>query len=215
MTTLNNLQDDVLFNTFDDAKYRGRSTRYLNRAVEKVARTMLYGWSQEFVDVDDDGVAALPSRYSIIQSVWSASPGPTDAVGDLLTPGGDYSAPAGLPDWDPPYLSETVGFWFYADGPDPQILVPSHLPRVRVDGYRLPAAMADATDDSGLPDAADDALITYARAKLYKLEDDFEAHAALMTDFARELADLASRRPRRSGPAITPGTWADGYFGAQ
>lgn len=218
MTTFKELQDDVLFNTFDESKYRAKAAQQLNKGAQRLAQRVLWGWSQVTLPVTA-GVAVLPSPgFSVVRDVWLA-----DAAGvpaQHLVPAGDFGIPAVAPaeaDLLPggQQLLED-GFFFATLGADAVVslrLTPQ-ASFVRVDGYRFPAVMVDDSDACELGEAAAEALTSFARAQLFKREDDPEQYANYMADFDREVKGYAQlARLATAGPHITPGTWGDGWFG--
>jgi hypothetical protein len=213
------LQDEVLFNTFDDSKYRVRAGRALNAGAREVASRTLWGWATVTLS-PAAGVVSLgsPPSWSTIKGCWQVDPQGNRLR--RLQSAGDFSMPAAQTAWgdDPPDrvgLNPEGQFFVYLDDSGEQWLkVADDVTLVRVDGYRLPAAMVDPGDVSALGTDADEALVSFARAQLYKREDDPEMYAALMADFERELKGFAKRtRPNQSGPKLTPGMWGEGSFG--
>jgi hypothetical protein len=102
-----------------------------------------------------------------------------------------------------------------AGGSTTLLVTPVPTPsQVLVVGYRLPAPMTAGTDVCELGPDADDALLMFARAKLYLREDDKEMHDNLMQSYMDELRRFTlTTRPVAEGPRLTPGTWGDGFFG--
>lgn len=215
MSTFDQLKAEVVFNTFDGPKYLERSGVYLNNAARDIARRSLWGGNEIAIATDDNGIAAAGSPgFARVTAVWGADANGRkqdryEFAGDAGAPGAQYDAfgPAGT---TPSYRTRT------GDGGALTLeVIP--VPAARslvVSGSRLPALMVAGEDVCELGQDAEDALILFARAKLYLREDDKEMYDALMQSYMEELRRFTlSTRPVAEGPRVTPGTWGDGFFG--
>lgn len=212
MSTFDQLKGEVVFNTFDGPKYLERAGVYVNNAARDIARRSLWGGDEQTILTDDNGIAA--AEFGRITAVWEADPNGKktaryEFAGDAGTPGAQYDS-FGPTCTTPSYRTKT------GDGGalTLEVLPVPAARSIVVAGSRLPALMAGGADVCELGQDAEDALILFARAKLYLREDDKEMHDALMQSYMDELRRFTlSTRPVAEGPRLTPGTWGDGFFG--
>lgn len=212
MSTFDQLKGEVIFNTFDGPKYLERAGAFINSAARDIARRSLWGGSEVTVAVDADGVAQ--SAFGRVLAVWSADTlgRPQDRheyVGDAGSPGTQYDA-FGAFGTSPSYKTVVGdgGLMTLQVSPVPAAL------QIVVAGNRLPTTLVDGDDVCELGPDAEDALVLFARAKLYLREDDKEMHDGLWQTYLDEVRRFTlGTRPVAEGPRLTPGTWGDGSFG--
>ena len=82
--------------------------------------------------------------------------------------------------------------------------------RVIVQGYTKPSPMNGDTDFSGLGSDADRALIAYARARLFELEDDDKMAVFWDDRFEQAIRSMAQGGIVMDGPMVTPGLEDEG-----
>lgn len=212
MTTFGELKAQVLFNAFD-AKYDAEAGRRLNQAARQIAGRALWNRTLQPGVVGSDGLVVLPVEFVKVTAVWKMAPSwqpSADAwstIHDALAqqiPSVDASGM--LAGWaqNALYSVDTT------TGGAQRIRVVGLQPgdRVAVEGPQLPAPMEGDDTDSPLGEDADDALVLFARAKLYLREDDPEMHAALLGEFERELKTFVQRAaPEPEGPVQVRGMW--------
>jgi hypothetical protein len=76
--------------------------------------------------------------------------------------------------------------------------------KVGIIGQQRPPIMAGDTDPTGLGADLDDAVVSWAKARAFRQEDDFEMSAAWRAEFEAALTTAATS-PVDDGPVITPG----------
>lgn len=219
MSTLGELRNEVLFNSFD-ATYGPIADRRLNQAARTIAGRLLWNKTLRPGTVDAQGIVTLADgvEFSRISGVWTATGTLSDdswaslglKLGDKIGAAGDASVPNSAPRGDVVYVVDAS-----TDGTQRlRVIGVQAASQVVVEGSVMPPAMTDDSDVCALGDDADDALICFARAKLFLREDDPDMHATLMQEFERELRTYGQRlRPVMDGPAQVPGMWGDGSYG--
>lgn len=194
------LQDEALGDDFAASKYRVRVKRWLNEALAKIRRG---------VDVEDAEVVeqialvagvpeyTLPSQRARIGSVHRSDPWT-----ELVQVGWD--------DIDPDNVSSGTPDRFATLGETLMV-----YPTPDTDGVLTVRLWerADQMDDDGdfpaVPADYQDLLVTYARSRLYRAEEDLEMARALMDEFRGGLGEakgelqFASKARRRQ----VPGMW--------
>lgn len=212
MSTFDQLKAEVLFNTFDGPKYLERAGVYINSAARDIARKSLWGTGEATTTTDDTGIAPLP--VARVTAVWGIDENGRKQerylfAGDAGSPGVGFSFDGDACD-EPSYVTSM------GNAGESTIQV-SPVPASRtlaVAGARLPTLLVGPDDVCELGLDAEDALVLFARAKLYLREDDKEMHDGLMQSYADEVRRFTlTTRPVAEGPRLTPGTWADGAFG--
>lgn len=216
MSTFDQLKAEVVFNTFDGTKYLERAGMYINNAQRDVARRSVWGATEMTATVTalNSQQGTAPSPVGRITGVWSA-----DMQGrkvDRYSYAGDVGSPGAQADsfsdaWSEPTYTVTTGVGGAATIVVQPVPAALHLV---VAGSLVPAELADGGQVSDLGLEADDALILFARAKLYLREDDKEMHDGLMQSYMDEVRRFTlGTRQVAEGPRLTPGTWGDGSFG--
>jgi hypothetical protein len=219
MSTLADLRNEVLFNSFD-AAYGDIADRRLNQAARTIAGRVLWNKTLRPGTVATDGIVTLTdsAEFSRITGVWQATGTLADdswatlrdQLGDRIVSAGDGATPNGVGASDVVYVVDA------GTGGAQRLRVIGAQPgsQVLVEGALIPPAMSGDDDPNPLGDEADDALVLFARAKLFLREDDPEMHASLMQEFEREMRTYGQRlRPVMDGPVQVPGMWGDGHTG--
>lgn len=212
------LQDEALFNSFDAIKMRPRIKRWLNDAVNEVCRRTGLLRLHEVAAYDSTGSVSLQTRFTELLSVHEAD-GPVTTLPDLVA-NQSRSKLAPLPYNSGAFSQSGYGSCLYyavqhepsSTGPAVRLRLYPHLASgfVAVVGRGTPAPMSLDADTSGLGVEFDDLLVTFARSRSFRAEDDFEAARELMADFDRGIRYVSLARPgHRDGPQVTPGMWED------
>jgi hypothetical protein len=216
MSTFAELKTDVIFNAFSGPKYLERAGGFINRAARDLARRSLWAPTRVTLPVAADGSAPTGTPgLARITAVWS-----TDTTGRVIDryrfagdpglPGAQATAPLDDRLDEPTYTTELGN----AGATVVRVIPVPAAALITVTGNRLPSPLDGDGDVCELGDDADDALVLFARAKLYLREDDPEMHAALMAEYENEARRFRlTARPVLDGPLVTPGTWGDGSFG--
>lgn len=176
------LQNEALHDDFDQTKYRAAAKRFLNEAQRRVARRVRVPELEDTLQVDTvagEATVELPYDVVRINSLRNtADRAPLEAVpvDDVdLSPASTGS----------PSVYASVGRRLIL-GPTPGGAYPLE---VRVQGR--PVELVDDGDVPQLGDDYADLLVTYARARLFRLEDDFDAAREYMGEFERDLGIYA------------------------
>jgi hypothetical protein len=217
--TFSQLTDEVLFNAFAGTDFTMRAQRFLNEAVNEIGRRV--GFMLKAYEVgtfDQTGIATLTRSFFRVEEVWLCN-GPTGLTSKSvavsaqrrLLPAGSDSEVTSTISAGYPVAFQTE----YVPADRPSILLrvfPSNQTGfVGVVGRALPAKMTAPTDTSGLGGEWDDALISFARSRCFRTEDDFQAAQTWMAEFEQHLHIMArARTPTQDGPIVTPGPWEDG-----
>lgn len=217
--TLAELRTRVLGNSFGAGRYATTVDAELNDAVTEVCRRLDLHRSSDILDYDAAGLVTPPSPpFFRVEAVWLAAP---DAVGSGDAAIARYAqrqleplpvaGPAGLGVGEPRYYVARR-----APGADayPQVQIQvfpvGTAGLVAVQGLARPPRMAGDTDTSGLGGDFDRALVAYAKARCFDIEDDFEAAAVWDARFAAAIVSLGAA-DLDDGPHVTPGLEDDGY----
>lgn len=185
--TFSELVNLVLSNSFSSTRYETFTKRYLNDAVTDVCRRMQIIRDMETVEYDSDGIVTQPARpFFLVEDVWLA-----DGSGAV-----SFTArrPVG-PDTDYPQVEIEL---------DPV----SSAGTVIIIGLRRPLLMVADDDTSGLGADLDNALVAFAKARLFEHEDDFEMSQRWDAKYQEHLV-VNSQPTHYAAPVITPGTWYD------
>lgn len=196
MSTLRQLVNRVLANSYDPGVYQDIAAGAINDGARELARRTVWGRIEVEATVNPDGTVAFasPVSWSRIISVVSSS--------GRLPFAGDRGA-----------VGQTDGSCYRVDvGPaGTEIRVFGVSGTVRVVGYRLPAKMVELDQQSELGDDADAALVVYGKSRCSWHEDDFEEEAAHLAGFEREVKRFSRvTRPVVDGPLQVVGMWPDG-----
>jgi hypothetical protein len=203
------LQDEALGDDFDATKYRTSVKRWLNEALWKFGRRVRVPQLHTTTTINTVAATAtyaLPTdlgRVLSLRNTADRDPLTEVSIDDL----DDLPAASGKP----------VRFAIYANQiilhPTPDRVYPLEL-RDQRDGTEL-AADGDAPQ---LPDVYADALVSYARARLFRAEEDYQAAAGYMSDFNQAITDARvdlhgrDRARRRQVPGMFSGGSAGPQF---
>lgn len=210
------LQDLVLGNTFSAVKYREQSKKLLNDAVTEACRKLRVHRAQAVCAFSAAGVVTQPTTpFFRIDEVWLAATGAT-GTGEQAMATYAASKLEPLPAASP---AEMGGGEFYVARrkldpttryPQLEIVVvdPGAAGSVVISGLQRPAVMDEDTDLTGLGADLDWAVVAYAKAKLFLLEDDPEMAGVWANEFQGAL-NTAAQTSHQDGPDITPGTYED------
>lgn len=195
------LQDAALHDDFDATKYRARVKVLLNEALARVGRRV-YGLQRR--STASVSAFAGTSSYAL----------PTDFV-RAISLRDPALHPGTLDEVDPEWIDDqstgrNTPLGYAIDG---QSLVlwptPTTATTFTLRYWATPAALAADGDVPAIPADYVDLLVTYARGKLYRLEDDVAMHDALMGQFDAGVfeakADLQLTSLRRVRQI--PGMW--------
>lgn len=195
------LQTQTLADDFRAAVHRDNAKRFLNEAQRKIFRRVRVPEAERSLTVTTTAgqpTASLDAdviRLNSLRNTTDREPLTNVAVEEL----DDYSQSQGKP-----VVYAVVGrsLLFY---PTPDA---AYSLAIRYQG-RPQQLVADA-DIPELHEDYYDLLVTFARAKLYRLEDDFEAEQAWLVDFERDLHQYAGdvQHDDRSRVRQVPGMFA-------
>lgn len=217
--TLTELQTRVLSNNFGSGRYTTLATAFLNDAVADACRALKLNRQYSICAyAASTGLVTQPTLpFFRIESVWLTSAGATGSGEEAVRV---YSTTplAPLPSTTTAALAGQSGTPVYytarRDGSVSTGLAvrvtpaPSAAGHVAIVGLAQPAAMSATTDVTGLGGNLDLAIIAFAKARCFEVEDDFEASAFWDTRY-RQLLGVASLDGQDDGPSQTPGTDAD------
>lgn len=196
MSTLRQLVNRVLANSYDPGVYQDIAIGAINDGARELARRTTWGRVEVEATVNQDATLALISPV-----LWSRITAVVGTEGRLPF-AGDASA-----------TGQAQGPCYRVDvGPAGQeIRVFGVSGIVRVVGYRLPAKLTDLDQQSELGDDGDAALVVYGKSRCSWHEDDFEEEAAHLAAFEREVKRFSRvTRPVVDGPLQVQGMWPDG-----
>jgi hypothetical protein len=190
------LQDAALHDDFDPTKYRARAKTAINEALGRIGRRIysLQRRSTTTVAVSAGTASyALPADLLRVVSLRDAAkhPGELEEADPRWID--DQSASSGTP------------MAFAVDGSQLTLWpTPTTAVTLTLRYWGTPATLSADGDIPAIPGDYADLLVTYARAKLFLLEDDKQMHDAMIIDFnagvieARADLQLTSlRRPRQ------------------
>lgn len=200
------LQDEALSDDFEATKYRTLARRFLNEAQRRIARrvrvpqlesvqTFSTTSGESTVDLDENVI-----RINGLRNTTDRDPLDdlgTDAVDDLPVSSGKPSS----------FAVSNQELTLYP--------TPDRAYNLEV---RYQSRPADLNDDGDVPQMGDDyadLLVTYARARLFRLEDDMEMARLYLEDFEADLARYATdvQLKDRSRVRQIPGQFAGGNRG--
>ncbi len=215
MSTFKQLVDEVLYDAFDDAKWRTYAGRYVNDAQRKLARRATWGRTLRCGTVDAEGAVTLgtATTWARIAGVWrlEGTDVPADdlwrtveervkerlvVADDIGRPGGPSGPGSGYQVVQQPNGSVTL----IVRAPVGEV--------VAVRGYRAPTMLVNDSDVCELGDDASEALISFARSRLYKREDDPDMQASCLQDYEREAKQFVVAMRPQSGARVIEGMWA-------
>jgi hypothetical protein len=180
------LADLVLGNSFSSSRYGEQTKLYLNDAVTDICRRLQIIRDDETCAYDANGLVTQPDPpFFLVEDVWL-----TDGSGAVTFTARRSDSGTRLPG-----LTIEVGPVTGAG-------------TVVIQGLRRPAIMDGDSDTTGLGADLDNAVVAFAKARLFELEDDFEAARAWDDRYERYL-HVASQVTHNAAPVVTPGTWYD------
>ena len=195
------LQNEALHDDFSQTKYRALCKRYLNEAQRRIFRRARVpeGESTHVIvtvpgDPDVDEAVDLV-RMSSLRNTTDAIPLIHRSVDEL----DELGASAGKPTHYA-QVGRRLVFW------------PTPDAAYNLEG-RTQVTATEMVADDDFPQLVDDycdLLVTWARSRLYRLEDDEEMSRALKEDFEIEFGQLRAEinRRRRGGRRQVPGAFA-------
>lgn len=219
--TFKQQQDEVIFQRFDDLKFRPKAKRHLNEAVTEVCRRVGFFKVQEVAAYDSTGLVTFQQPMHEINEVWEAN-GPTSTNPDavinqskqqLAPMPGDSSVPMGNSGGSAIYYTATMGVPAADDRPATVLRIVPHGTSgfVAVVGRGRPAVMSGDGDFSGLGPEYDDALVVFSRARCCRDDRAYDEAAQLMSEFERAIKNASlAKHPAQDGPDLIPGMWDDG-----
>jgi hypothetical protein len=201
--TFLDLQDEALADDFNPSKHRANAKRFLNEAQRRIARRARVPQlenSQTITTVGGSSDVALSDsgvRINSLRNTTDRAPLEAASIEEI----DDLPASSGKPSL---YAinGRTITFYPTPDG-----------------AYSLSARFqgrpTDLVEDADVPQIGDDyadLLVTYARARLFRLEDDFEMARLYMQDFETDLAAYMTdvQYADRSRKRQIPGMYAAG-----
>jgi hypothetical protein len=174
------LQNEALGNDFDPATYRARAKQWLSEAVHRVARrARVRTWraSYAFPIVAGSASYLLPSDFVRLQTIRNTADA-ADLVEVDVDDIDNMPASSGQPTM---FAQDGLNVVFYPT-PDRVYPVTGRYERSGTFGQDT-----DTTDTVGFPDDYADLLVTYARSRLFRAEDDFEAAGVYMGEFEAQV----------------------------
>lgn len=203
------LQTATFGDSFDPAKYRVRVKRWLNDAQRRLLRRLDLSTEERTADLPVASSASTATAPADLERLSSVVYLPPTGDGINLTP----VPPSSLDEWDSQRPGEKGQPRMFAFTGTPSTLVfrpvadEAGVLRIRYDA--LPARMSADTDTPVIHEDYHELLVTWARAKCYRDEDDVQMHDSLMVDFENELSrmrvDLQSTVD--DGPVQADGFW--------
>lgn len=199
--TFLDLQDEVLHDNFSPTKYRTLAKRFINEAQRRIFRRLRIPAGEETLpmftaagevtlDLDED-----VARVNSLRIPADRNPLTNVDIKEI------DAAPAasGKPD---SYAVVGNKLFFYP--------TPNMEYELELRYQSRPPTLVDDDDYPALDDDYRDLLVTYARAKLFRLEDDVEMFNAWMADFETGVVRLKadSGRRDRSRKRQVPGMFA-------
>jgi hypothetical protein len=177
------LQQQALGVDFDPAAYQALVKEWINEAVHRVARRAKLRTTRKTFSptlVAGTGAYSLPSDFVRLLSLRNT----TDAA-DLQE--------VDVDDIDNMPAGSSKPSIFAQDGQQ-LVLYPTpdraYALTLRYEGNLSFVNDTDTTDTVGFPDDYADLLVTYARSRLFRAEDDFEAAGQYMGEFNAGVAEL-------------------------
>lgn len=192
--TFLDIVNEALGDDFDATTWRARAQQYVNEAVHRVARRAhipALEQTQTITTVNGTSTYALDSdavRILSISNTDDRDPLTEVDISDI----DDFDASSGKPQAVALSVNQFV-FWPTPDG--------AYNLQVRYLGDPVFSADTDTTTSIGWPDDYADLLVTYARMRLFRGQDDFDAAGQYRGEFEAELlrlkSDLHRQSPRR------------------
>jgi hypothetical protein len=223
--TFAQLQALVLTNAFGATKYTEFSKTFLNDAVTEACRRLRLQRTYWILGHGADGEVVMPTYpFWLVEEVWRAASTATSSVSpvsaqlfmqsvtDKLEPNPSQS-PAALDGYNVPafYMARRAASPVTRYPQIALTVVPAAAEgRVAVAGLVRPPVMVTDGDTTGLGADLDWAVVCWTRARLFALEDDPEMQAFMTAQFEDGVRS-AGVAVVADGPAVTPGTWEDGF----
>lgn len=201
--TFLSLQDQALHDDFDAGKYREPAKRFLNEAQARIFRQVHLA--------EGDGEASVNLTPGV--GVYEL---PTDAirVDSLRDPSTARTLyPASVPQFDAHVATDGTPVMFAQIGRQIHVHpTPQQAMELRVRFRLVPGFMVEDDDYPQVPPDYQHLLVTYARSRLFRLEDDADMAAFYWAEWLRDLAEMRGDVQRR-GTRVrqVPGMWAFGF----
>lgn len=217
--TFKGMQDEVIFQRFDDLKFRPKAKRHLNEAVDELSRRIGFVKRAEVAAYDSTGLVAFVQPMHEINEVWEAA-GPVSTSMDAAINQTNGNRLSPLPSDSPIGLRAAGGspIFYQAtsavasdDSPSSALRIFPHGTTgfVAVVGRGRPPVMANDGDFSGLGAEYDDALIVFGRSRCARDDRAYDEAGALLAEFERAVKNASlARHPANDGPDLVPGMWA-------
>lgn len=200
MSTFLELVDLALGDDFEPTKYRGRAQRAVNEALGRIHRRVRLPSAEETEDV---ALVAGTMDYSL----------PSSSVRVASVHLRDPWTPLEHVDWDqldPDSTGTGVPGQFAIRGSTLRVSpTPAAAVTARVRFRGAATVLEGDSDESGLAEEYEDLVVTWARSRLYRWEEDLEMARALRDEFEADLllmrADV-QRAVENRGRRV-PGMW--------
>jgi hypothetical protein len=194
------IQDEALGNDFGE-EYRVRVKRWINEALSRIVRRSHLPEFELTLDVDTlagDGELVLPSNDVRVLGLRT-----TDDQSPLAS-----MDTAQVDEW-PVSTGRPSAYSSFA-GTITLYPVPDAAYSLEMRYIRDPELLVADDDTAEIPDAYVDALVAWARGKLFRSEDDMEAAQFWRGEFESTVAELRADLQRRdvSGVRQVPSMWA-------
>lgn len=208
------LQDEVLDHGFDANVYRGRVKRWLNDGLRRLQRRLEIGDNQSEATIDAAiGVSSYPLPADFVRIAREDTSGGLRVVlaGGADAPVrevtlGEIDARDETERGQPVFFALTAASLVVWPTPDAAVTL-------KLRYWSGPPTMVADTDVPDLPDEFAELLVSYALARAYKSEDDFEASAFHQQEWERDLVRMGTDTQYRSrGPKQVEGmlaVWGD------
>lgn len=202
--TFSDLKTESLGNDFDSALYSTRAGQFLNEALARVSRQVRFGSEETLQTVSTvSGTAtySLAADNVRVRHVFNAT------TRNMLIPVEQH-------DIDDADVSSGTPLDYSLEGgvltlyPTPNgVFSLSVRYRSALGQF---SADSDTTATVGFPDAYADVLVSYARHKLYRVEDDPEMANYWLAEFQRQLVEMRAdvQLPSEDGPRQVPSMWS-------
>lgn len=222
--TFNQLKEMTLTNAFSPAKYSELAETFLNDGVTEACKRLGVNRTYWILDHNSSGVVTMPNLpFWRVEEVWRADSSASSSAVPVSASAYAYASRDRLEanPWISPAEASgysTPAFFTVRRAQSPTSRYPqvalTVMPctaagKVAVTGLVRPPVMSVDTDLSGLGADLDWALVSWAKARLFALEDDPEMFRFNMDQFEDGLR-TASFDVLGGAPKVTPGTWEDG-----
>lgn len=199
MSTFLELQDEALHDDFSATKYRALVKRWINQALHRIARRMKMRdleAAQSIATVAGTSFYALNSDAVRVRSLHFVGD-PESLTQVDLRDVDDSPAATGRPT---DYAFNGSGITLYPS--------PDGAYTLELRYWRNALSLSNDGDVVDIPADYEDLLVTFARAKLFRAEDDGDMYAFYMSQFESELQQMRADVQNRGGQVKrTPNMW--------